>query len=141
MARPSKFELVLRDELASERQAFFDDLRSRWRACPATAHLHPNYQRACTECIGTNCAVLLAKGLADDLTALTWGTRPACGAKGRSGLPCKNKVVPGKHRCNLHGGLSTGPKTAEGKARIALAQKARWAKLRTAVKVHGGRGK
>ena len=28
----------------------------------------------------------------------------------------------GKARCRLHGGLSTGPKTPEGKARIAAAQ-------------------
>jgi len=27
----------------------------------------------------------------------------------------------GKRRCRLHGGLSTGPKTAEGRARIAAA--------------------
>ena len=31
---------------------------------------------------------------------------------------CRRWAVPGKQRCRLHGGLSTGPKTPEGKARI-----------------------
>jgi len=45
-----------------------------------------------------------------------------CGARTRSGNPCKKPPISGKQRCKNHGGLSTGPKTAEGKARIALAQ-------------------
>jgi hypothetical protein len=47
---------------------------------------------------------------------------PLCGAKTRSGRPCAKYRMSGKRRCRLHGGLSTGPKTAEGKARIAAAQ-------------------
>lgn len=47
---------------------------------------------------------------------------PLCGAKTRSGKPCAKYRINGKRRCRLHGGLSTGPKTAEGKARIAAAQ-------------------
>lgn len=43
--------------------------------------------------------------------------RPLCGAKTRKGIPCVRRAVPGKARCPNHGGLSTGPKTAEGKAR------------------------
>ncbi len=35
-------------------------------------------------------------------------------------------------RCRLHGGLSTGPKSAEGRARIAAAHLARWAAARVA---------
>ena len=35
-------------------------------------------------------------------------------------------------RCRLHGGLSTGPKTPEGRARIAEAQRRRWARWRAA---------
>lgn len=31
-----------------------------------------------------------------------------CGAKTRSGEPCKRAPVPGKTRCKLHGGLSKG---------------------------------
>lgn len=52
--------------------------------------------------------------------------RPACGAKTRSGKPCKAKVVKGRKRCRLHGGLSTGPKTVEGIERIKKAQQKRW---------------
>lgn len=43
-----------------------------------------------------------------------------CGAKTRKGLPCVRRVVEGNARCPNHGGLSTGPKTAEGRARCTL---------------------
>lgn len=55
-----------------------------------------------------------------------------CGAQTRNGIPCKSKVLPGKTRCKFHGGLSTGPKTAEGRLRIAEAQRRRWAAYRKA---------
>ncbi|MBC7945603.1 MAG: hypothetical protein H7X91_10165 [Burkholderiales bacterium] len=42
-----------------------------------------------------------------------------CGAKTRKGTPCKQKAIYGNGRCKFHGGLSTGPRTAEGKARSA----------------------
>ena len=45
---------------------------------------------------------------------------------GDAGAPCKNKAISGKRRCRFHGGLSTGPKTEAGRARIAAAQKKRW---------------
>lgn len=48
-----------------------------------------------------------------------------CGAKTRSGEPCKAKAMPGKRRCKNHGGMSTGPKTPEGRARIAAAARQR----------------
>ena len=35
---------------------------------------------------------------------------------------CKAPAVKGKTKCRFHGGRSTGPKTAEGKAAIAKAQ-------------------
>lgn len=43
-----------------------------------------------------------------------------CGAKTRKGLPCVRRVVEGNARCPNHGGLSTGPKTAEGRARCTI---------------------
>lgn len=58
--------------------------------------------------------------------------RIVCGARTRKGGACLNKSEPGKRRCKFHGGKSTGPKTAEGKARIAEAQRLRWAKNRAA---------
>jgi hypothetical protein len=52
---------------------------------------------------------------------LTGRSRKLCGARTRSrnGAPCQCKVVPGRTRCRFHGGLSTGPRTPEGKARCA----------------------
>ena len=44
-----------------------------------------------------------------------------CGAKTRSGGACQNPAIKGRDRCKLHGGLSTGPRTPEGKARAAAA--------------------
>jgi hypothetical protein len=45
-----------------------------------------------------------------------------CGAKTRFGGLCAKFPIAGKRRCRLHGGMSTGPKTDEGKQRIANAQ-------------------
>lgn len=39
-----------------------------------------------------------------------------CGAKAKSsGQPCKSKEIHKNGRCKFHGGLSTGPKSTEGK--------------------------
>lgn len=51
--------------------------------------------------------------------------RPFCGARTRSGQPCKARAVFGMERCRMHGGLSTGPKTLEGRARIAESNRRR----------------
>lgn len=53
-----------------------------------------------------------------------------CGARTRKGSSCKARALPGKTRCRFHGGASTGPKTPEGRERIAEAQRRRWAKWR-----------
>ncbi|WP_374356457.1 HGGxSTG domain-containing protein [Thermomonas sp.] len=45
--------------------------------------------------------------------------RVLCGARTRQGRPCVRRAVAGKCRCPNHGGHSTGPRTAEGKARSA----------------------
>ncbi len=44
----------------------------------------------------------------------------ACGAKTRAGTPCKRKDIYGSGRCKFHGGLSTGPRTVEGKKRSSM---------------------
>lgn len=46
--------------------------------------------------------------------------RVYCGAKTRAGTPCKQKGIYYNGRCKLHGGLSTGPITDEGKRKVAL---------------------
>ncbi|MGB1428683.1 MAG: HGGxSTG domain-containing protein, partial [Cycloclasticus sp.] len=39
-----------------------------------------------------------------------------CGAKTKAtGQPCKIKAIYSNGRCKLHGGLSTGPRTVDGK--------------------------
>lgn len=53
-----------------------------------------------------------------------------CGAQTRKGTPCRARAFPGKTRCKFHGGASTGPKTPEGRERIAEAQRRRWARWR-----------
>ena len=52
---------------------------------------------------------------------------PRCGAKTRTGCPCRSPAIRGKRRCRMHGGASTGPRTQEGLAR-----------LRSARTTHGG---
>jgi hypothetical protein len=52
-----------------------------------------------------------------------------CGAKNRRGEPCQCKLLLKGGRCKFHGGMSTGPKTAAGKARTLaalLTGKRRW---------------
>jgi hypothetical protein len=43
-----------------------------------------------------------------------------CGAKNRRGLPCQCPAMS-NGRCRLHGGKSTGPRTADGIERIRRA--------------------
>ena len=63
--------------------------------------------------------------------------RPRCGARCRDGHACRAAALwlpgdpaPRNGRCRLHGGLSTGPRTAEGRARSLAALAA--ARLRRA---------
>lgn len=52
------------------------------------------------------------------MTSIAPTQRVICGAtRHRDGQPCQAKSVPGKRRCRFHGGMSTGPRTAEGRGR------------------------
>ncbi len=44
-----------------------------------------------------------------------------CSAKTRRGTACQRPANKQNGRCRLHGGRSTGPKSAEGRAKIAAA--------------------
>jgi len=57
--------------------------------------------------------------------------RPRCGAQTRKGTPCQRQALK-NGRCPNHGGLSTGPSSPDGRARIAVAQRARWHAYRAA---------
>ena len=43
----------------------------------------------------------------------------ACGARTRAGGWCKLLSIYGSGRCKFHGGLSTGPRSVDGKTRAA----------------------
>ena len=46
-----------------------------------------------------------------------------CGAKTRRGTVCRAPAMRNRRRCRLHGGKSTGPKTAAG---LERSRRARW---------------
>jgi hypothetical protein len=130
MERMTKERTELHHYLGEEHRRYLESLRRDWRCCPATTHLHPDHQKACSDCNGKVCERMHAKGLDDAGKPLLPAERPTCGAKTRPGGTCSHKIIPGKTRCRFHGGKSTGPRTPEGRARIAEAQRKRWAKLR-----------
>jgi len=66
-----------------------------------------------------NHAELIEAGMATRFGPGWPGTR--CLAKTRRGTLCQNPAIGGRTRCKLHGGRSTGPRTAEGKSRSIAA--------------------
>jgi hypothetical protein len=101
-----------------------------WFGCPG------NRRRTCSDpaCgIGATCKRTAELGLAGDGSPLRRKDRPRCGARTRKGTPCLVRVEAGRRRCRFHGGLSTGPRTPGGKARIAEAQRRRWAERRRSI--------
>lgn len=67
------------------------------------------------------------KRLADNSAIRRARERVRCGAKTRKGTRCRLLSEAGRRRCKFHGGMSTGPRTIEGRERIAEAQRKRWA--------------
>lgn len=55
---------------------------------------------------------------------------PVCAARRKKGGQCIIRTIFPNGRCRYHGGLSTGPKTADGRERIAAAQRIRWSQFR-----------
>ena len=47
---------------------------------------------------------------------------PRCGARTRQGTPCQRPAYKHNHRCRLHGGTSTGPRTKAGLARLVASK-------------------
>ena len=60
-----------------------------------------------------------------------------CGAKTRRGTPCQRPANKRNGRCRLHGGQSTGPKTAEGRAKIAKGLRDRLRVIEENLRRHG----
>lgn len=56
--------------------------------------------------------------------------RRVCGARKKTGDRCRSKDLHRGGRCKYHGGLSTGARTLEGKARSLAAMRAgRWRRV------------
>lgn len=108
-------------------KAWSDWHRYRFVVCPGRKGNLVCEDAACAQ--GSRCSVMAAKGLHGDGTAMERRERPTCGARTRAGGECAMRVEPGKHRCRLHGGFSTGP-SDEGRARLSALMKAQWAAKR-----------
>ena len=52
-----------------------------------------------------------------------WTTAQRCEAMTRHHTACRCPAIRNRRRCRLHGGKSTGPRTAEG---LGRSQRARW---------------
>ena len=66
---------------------------------------------------GTEFSALYARAHAHVMGFDMNSIKKMCGAKTRQGTPCKNTRLYKNGRCKNHGGLSTGPRTEEGKAK------------------------
>lgn len=92
------------------------------RAHPAWAERQPETEREEMEARMAECREREAQRAAS--------RRVQCNARTRKGTPCRCLSEPGKARCKFYGGMSTGARTPEGKARIIAAQRQRWARWR-----------
>lgn len=98
-AHYAEFERVRVERDAIE-QAHFEQLLSKWQIPPRRG--------------GYPLPVLPDYPLfPDELRGMT------CSARTRAGTPCKRVDLYANGRCKLHGGMSTGPRSIEGKARSA----------------------
>lgn len=57
-------------------------------------------------------------------------TKRICGARKKTGERCRSKDLHRGGKCRFHGGLSTGARTPEGKARSIKAMRAGYSKWR-----------
>jgi hypothetical protein len=126
VARQATIDLALANPLPPlvTKENWHDWHRRGWIVCPAKR------QRTCSDpacSVGAKCKRMAQLGLTGDGSPLQRKDQASCGAQTRQGTPCLVRDTPGKRRCRMHGGLSTGARTAEGKAWIAAAQRRRWA--------------
>ncbi len=63
-------------------------------------------------------------------TKVLRGLGKVCGAKNRRGLPCQCKLLLRGNKCKFHGGMSTGPRTPEGKSKAIAAMREGYRKWR-----------
>jgi hypothetical protein len=92
-----------------DRQAM---LRKRWREfCDASEREGQTFLQAFGN--GEDLRNFPPRPFPEELRGLT------CGAKTRAGTPCKRRDIYRSGRCPLHGGLSTGPTSIEGKRKVS----------------------
>ncbi|WP_363319798.1 HGGxSTG domain-containing protein [Roseovarius sp.] len=61
--------------------------------------------------------------LEDQITVFGGATAARCQARSkRSGQQCRKPAIKGKRVCRTHGGVSTGPRTPQGRQRCAEAR-------------------
>ena len=132
MQRSHKTTVELSKLIESQRLEYPDSIINNWWVCPEelrrfkdSGRAHVCHEEACNR--GWSCRVMATFGLDGTGKSLPKSKRPYCGASTRIGGTCKARVVPGKRRCKMHGGLSTGPRTVEGRRRVSEAQQRRWA--------------
>ena len=107
--------------------------RERWleSLSPAEGGRHPPISAQRRTCAPARASWGLAERDPPQSSPPDRVSRPECGARTRVDGHCRARVhwprgaAEPKARCRLHGGLSTGPKTDEGKARIAASNRAR----------------
>lgn len=63
-----------------------------------------------------------------ELVAGRWKSKRVCGAMKKTGDRCRSKELHRGGKCKFHGGLSTGARTPEGKAKAIAAMQAGHAK-------------
>ena len=131
---PEEIEAIL-ENLQRHRASFPSWMTSKndpFQTCTYTLHLTEFRWMNCRECSPGACQKFRDLGLDHYGRPLPMAQRPLCAARTRAGSTCRHPVLPGFLRCRFHGGKSTGPKTAEGKAAIAKAQRERWQRWREA---------
>jgi len=88
------------------------------QSCSAAASLPPD-RRACAP---EGASARRRGRLRNGATPGDFLAAPRCGAHTRTGGCCRQPAMK-NGRCRMHGGLSTGPRTAEGRARCAAARR------------------
>ena len=98
------------------------------RMCEYEERIHLRELNRAAREAGQRCAAAKRARESEERVRFREIRRQPCGAKTRAGPPCQRKGLGRGGRCANHGGASTGPKTPEGRQRIAEAQRRRWAR-------------
>lgn len=96
-----------------------------------TTSYHEKYKQAYAEmkASGADFIVIEHGGKWYEIDRKRYHPKRVCGARKKTGERCRSKELHRGGKCKFHGGLSTGARTPEGKARAIAAMqrgKARW---------------